>query len=803
MKAGTFFNTFSSHQKAQHPCCAFFCFPRGLLSYFCEIEISIVLKKTSNIVSFLIFVLFAYLLPRCTHPDFQASTAQFVGGHTCLECHETEYQSWTGSDHDNAMDTAIASSVLGDFNNAEFERNGFTSRFYTKDGKYFVHTRGPGGVPGDFQIAYTFGVKPLQQYLIPFEDGRLQCLPITWDTERKRWYHLADSVYKGQEIHPDDWLYWTNNAQNWNGMCAECHSTNLQKNYNPKTHAYHTTWSEIDVSCEACHGPGSVHNQWAAIDSARRPEISNYGLVVQTGNISSKQLVDQCAYCHARRTSYGNFVHPRKELFDIIEPQLPIEPNYYPDGQIRDEDYVYSSFTQSKMHRNKVRCTNCHDAHSLKLKKEGNDLCMQCHEAEKYNTYQHHFHKTFNEEGEPLVLAGGKKIIAVGEGAQCVNCHMPGQYFMGVDFRRDHSMRIPRPDLSDQLGTPNACTQCHTDKTSQWAARYTEKWYGKSKRSHFGKTFSLAAKNDTAAVRGLLKIINNNNAAPLVKASAVHYLVHFPSPETQQTNRDLLKDPSALVRKEAVRNFRPANSDDLRTTLVPLLNDPTMMVRMEAANRLSALPYSAFDTVSLQKLQTSTREYINAMEYSADFATSRHNLGNLYSMLGQDEKAIENYREAIRIDNLFYPSKVNLAMLYNKVGNNREAESLLQEVVDEYPEMGDIYYSLGLLQAEMGKYDQSVQNLQTASGLIPLQARVWFNLFKLLDFKQSPAKAAEALNKSLELEPRNLEFLYAKIEFLLKHKRTSDAVGVAQQVLEFYPDLQDKNDLEGFIRNNS
>lgn len=745
----------------------------------------------------------ALILSQCNNSvTIQTDHATFAGSQTCLECHETEYNSWKHSDHDNAMDTAIASTVLGDFNNAEFERNGFTSRFYTEDGKYFVHTQGPGGEPGDFQIAYTFGVRPLQQYLIPFEDGRYQCLQITWDTEREQWYHLGDSVYQDQEILPDDWLYWTNNAQNWNGMCAECHSTNLQKNYNPETHVYNTTWSEIDVSCEACHGPGSEHNKWAAIDSLSRPKTDNYGLVVQTSNITSSQLVNQCAYCHARRSSFGDFVHPHDELFDIISPQLPIQPFYHPDGQILEEDYVYASFTQSKMHQNNVRCTNCHDAHSLKLKFDGNNLCYQCHKQEDYENYNHHFHKTFNDEGEDLVLENGE-ILAVGEGSQCITCHMPGKYFMGVDYRRDHSMRIPRPDLSDKLGTPNSCTQCHTDQTNKWAAEYTEKWYGKPIRFHFGETMFMAVRGDTNAVPMLYDLIDDDKSSALIKASATHYLYNFTNEETLKKNRELLSNENALVRREAVRNFIPADLEDLKTSILPLLNDPTLMVRMEATSQLSVLKPSELDSLTAHKLSISITEYIKATEYSADFAASRHNLGNLYSNLGNTDKAIDNYREAIRIDNQFFPAKINLAMLYNRIGNNVEAEELLMEVVANQPEMGDAFYSLGLLQAEMAKYDESISSLKKAGNLSPDRSRIWINLFKLLDFKNETKEARKALDKCLELEPRNLEFLYAKIEFLLKQKKEKEAVNIAKKILEYYPDLPDKNDLQNFIYSSS
>ena len=747
--------------------------------------------------------LIALTLSQCKNPkDFHTSDAIFAGSQTCIECHETEYNSWKHSDHDNAMDTAIASTVLGDFNNAEFERGGFTSRFYTEDGKYFVHTQGPGGVPGDFQVAYTFGVRPLQQYLIPFEDGRYQCLQITWDTEREQWYHLGDSVYKDQKIMPDDWLYWTNNAQNWNGMCAECHSTNLQKNYNLETHVYNTTWSEIDVSCEACHGPASEHNKWAEIDSLNRPETDNYGLAVQTSNITSLELVNQCAYCHARRTSFGDFVHPHDELFDIMSPQLPIEPYYYPDGQIREEDYVYASFTQSKMHQNNVRCTNCHDPHSLKLKLDGNNLCYQCHKQEDYAGYDHHFHKSFNEEGEPLVLENGNTIVVVGEGSQCINCHMPGQYFMGVDYRRDHSMRIPRPDLSDKLGTPNSCTQCHTDKSNNWAASYTEQWYGKQTRFHFGETMHLATNGDTSAVIMLIDIIDDSKSSALLRASAVYYIGGFQDSDTQKMLRDLLADEDALVRREAARNFFPINIDDLKTSIIPLLDDPTLMVRNEAVARLSTINISEFDSLTALKLNKSIVDYNKAQEYSADFSGSRHNLGNLYSNLGETKKAIENYKEAIRIDNQFYPAQINLAMLYNRLGKNKEAEALLLEVVKNHPQMGDAYYSLGLLQAEMGDYDKSIVSLQKAAELLPERARIWFNLYNLYVFKNNMPEAKNTLEKCLELEPKNLEYLYAKIEFLLKQKREKEAVNVAKKVLEYYPDSPDKVELVNFIRNS-
>ena len=734
----------------------------------------------------------------CSDKSFD-SPAKFAGSHSCVECHQVEFDLWKGSDHDNAMDTAIESTVLADFNNAEFEHNDFVNKFYKKDGRFYVYTRGPGGIPGEFQVAYTFGIRPLQQYLVPFENGRYQCLPITWDTEKNEWYHMADAVYPGQDIKPDNWLYWTNNGQNWNGMCAECHSTNLRKNYNPETQVYNTTWSEIDVSCEACHGPGSNHNLWADMGKIKQSGYENYGLVVQTSNISSRELVDQCAYCHARRTSYEDFVHPRDQLFNIISPQLPKPPYYFPDGQILEEDYVYGSFTQSKMHQNNVRCSNCHDVHSLKLKFDGNKLCHQCHKKEKYDAYEHHFHKNFNEEGDPLILNNGATIVKVGEGAQCVACHMPGRYFMGVDYRRDHSMRIPRPDLSDNLGTPDACTQCHTDQTSDWATSYTSKWYPESNLSHFGETFFLAEQRDTAAIVPLLDLIKNELTSPLVKATATSYLTYYQNREVLSKSRELLTDDEALVRREAIRSFVPNDLNDMVQSLSPLLFDPTKMVRMEAAYLLSSIPADDFDSVHKRQLEATIAEYIEAMEYSADFAASRHNLGNVYNNLGQTNKAINNYQEAINIDNQFFPAKVNLAMVYNGIRKNKEAELLLKEVANSNPNDGNIQYSLGLLLAEEKKYVEAIVYLKNAASLMPSNARVFYNLGLLQDFMDDKTGAENSLLTAKNIQPDNLSFQVALIDFYLKHKQFSKAKPLALEFKQSNPNDPSADQLIEFI----
>jgi cytochrome c553 len=277
------------------------------------------------------------------------SGPQFAGRESCVECHKKEDDLWAGSHHDLAMDIATGKTVLGNFDNYEYNHNGLIHRMFRKDGKFYINTRGPGGEFSDFQITHTFGYTPLQQYLVPFEGGRMQCLPIAWDTEKKKWFHLGDTVYSGQDIQPDNWLYWTNQAQNWNGMCADCHSTNLKKNYDPATNTFNTTWSEIDVSCEACHGPASDHIEWANLPEGSRPADVNTGLIVRTRDLDNREMLNVCARCHSRRSIMGDYEDNNEDMLNYMIPQLITQPLYHADGQILDEDYEYGSFTQSKM----------------------------------------------------------------------------------------------------------------------------------------------------------------------------------------------------------------------------------------------------------------------------------------------------------------------------------------------------------------------------------------------------------------------------------------------------------------------
>jgi predicted CXXCH cytochrome family protein len=744
--------------------------------------------KTTGLVATVVIVLtipLSLLLNR-NSGSIAKPAPTFTGGHACIECHQKEYRLWKGSDHDSAMAVASDTSVVGDFNNTEFTFNGLSSKFYKRDGKFYVYTEGIGGKMQEFRVAYTFGIRPLQQYLIPFEKGKFQCLPIAWNTVTKKWFHMAGMVYKPDDLKPDNWLYWTNQAQNWNSMCAECHSTNLQKNYDLETKSYNTTWVDINVNCEACHGPGSAHIEWARLPEMGRPQDVNTGLVVKTSKITSRQYVESCAPCHARRSSFGPYDHTHSEFLSYAIPQLPTRPTYHIDGQFLDEDYEYGSFTQSKMYMKDVRCGDCHDPHSLKRKFEGNALCTQCHKAEEYDTYNHHLHKSKGEAGTPFVNKRGEK-MEVGSGALCRDCHMPGRYYMGVDKRYDHSMRIPRPDLSLSLGTPNACTNCHDDKTDQWALHWVNKWYGEKKKAHYGTVLAEASAGKAGADSGLLKIINSNLYPEIIRATAISFLSAYQGAKAQEAVRKSLNDPDPLLRHAAVENYMAVDSANLFAHLAPLLNDPIKSVRMEAANRLMTFPKNVFNEIQYTAFQKALNEYRKAQEYVADFPTGRYNLGNYYSKLNDMAMAEENYREAIAIDNLFFPAKTNLALIYYRQGKTEQAAGLFNDMVINHPDVSDGYYYLALLYSEQQKYQDAISLLETAILRNVANPRISYNLGLLYQMTNQNEKCEAALLKGLSQDPGNFDFLYALFAFHMKQNNPDKATIYIEQLKSWYP----------------
>ena len=666
------------------------------------------------------------------------------------------------------MDEASAETVLGDFDDATFTYAGVTSTFFQRDTAFFVRTDGPDGQLQDYEIAYTFGVTPLQQYLIAFPGGRYQTLGIAWDSRPRdqggqRWFHL----YPDEAVTHDDPLHWTGIYQNWNYMCADCHSTDLNKNYSFEEDRYETTWSDIDVACEACHGPGSNHVAWAEAQergesmqddgqkglTARLKDTDGGAWIMnaETGKAqrstprTSNTLIETCAPCHSRRSIFNDAFEAGHAFMDSFRPALLDEGLYHADGQILEEVYVYGSFIQSKMHRAGVTCADCHAPHSLKLRAPGNALCGSCHLATQYDTPGHHFHE------------------AASEGAQCVNCHMPAQTYMGVDPRRDHSLRVPRPDLSLKLGTPNACTRCHADASAAWAAQAVATWYGPERRqeTHYGETLHAGRTGTPDAEFALIKLARDETQPGIARASALSLLSRYTSASALQAIQDGLRDADPLARLAALRTLDVVEPNARLRMGSPLLTDSIRAVRIEAARVLAPLPAHSVTASQRGLIDQGVEEYIAAEQFNADRPEAHLNLGLIYAARGRFDEAEAAYRTAIRLNPASVQAHVNLSDLYRMQGRDDEGERVLRQALEAAPEAADVHHALGLLLVRRQQIPEALEALRQAATLLPENARFSYVYGVALHSTGDTDGALRVLAQTTTRHPYNRDVLMA------------------------------------------
>lgn len=707
------------------------------------------------------------------------SPATFVKDADCRSCHEPVFAEWLGSDHERAMDHATTATVLGDFNNATFTLFEEQWRFFKEGETFKIGYRDGSGEERVFPVEYTFGVKPLQQYLVPFPGGRYQCVPVAWDVELGKWYHL----YPDAPLHEGDPLHWTGRLQNWNYMCAECHSTDLQKGFDNKSNTFKTTFSDINVGCQACHGPGSTHVEWARLPvTAPKDTYTAKGLVVDFKSNKGAYQVDQCARCHARRAPARAEDDPARNFHDNFLLSVLSDGLYEADGQIHDEVYEYGSFTQSKMYHAGVRCTDCHNPHSGKILVPGNDLCVRCHQDVQqpqfptlkpgvFDAKSHHFH----EPGTP--------------GAQCVNCHMVEHTYMGIDERRDHSFRKPRPDLTVSLGTPNACNGCHKDKEAQWAADAIKGWYGEKApeaTKHFATAIAAGRQSKPEAEAELAALSKNADTPAIIRATALELLQRYSGTPSSEALLAGLKDPSPLVRAQAVGGMDRLPPEARGEVLGPLVMDTMASVRMGAV-RLLASAQSGLNKETAEQLKVAETEYIALQEATGDQPEAHLNLALLYVAKGENAAAEAAYKTAIARDPQFVPARVNLANLYNSQGKNAEAEHLLQEALGLAPNEGELHYSMGLLLAEMERLDEATVFMKRATELLPGRARIYYNYGLLLQHQEQRPAAEAALKQAHAIDGNDGAVLQALIILYSQEERWEDAKPYAEKLLALDP----------------
>jgi len=701
----------------------------------------------------------------------QAAPA-FVGALACASCHAEAYAQWAISDHHEAMQVANSSTVKGDFSGARFTYNGVESSFTSEGRRYRVRTDGPDGRLADFDVKYVFGFRPLQQYLLEMPGGRYQALGLAWDSRPEaeggqRWFF----VYPDEHVDHRDVLHWTSLSQNWNYTCAECHSTNLQKNYRAETKTYATTWSEINVSCEACHGPASAHVAWAARDAAARATDPSKGLVFsmrdtsggtwtlpagasiakRTAPLSSHAEVETCARCHARRGQSWLDYHYGQPLASTHRVALLDEGLYEADGQQRDEVFEHGSFLQSKMYAAGVTCTDCHNPHTGARKAPGNALCTQCHVPAAYDAPSHTHHRA----GTPA--------------ADCRACHMPARNYMVVDARRDHAFKVPRPDESVKYGTPNACASCHADKPASWAAAAVSRWYGTkaAERPSFTAAFVAGRAGAPGANARLAAVIDDATQPAIVRATALSLLAPSADPAQAERVGRAARDADPLVRRASATASQAIPPQAAAPVLTSLLADPIRTVRLEAVSQLVTIAGPSSNPQARAVFDRAADEFRQSQAANAERPEAQVTLGAFEARLGHADAAEAAYRTAMALQPQFAPAYVNLADLLRATGRDAEGEQVLRDGLGVVPPPGrpPLQHALGLQLVRAKRYGDAMVWLRLAAEGDAEDARYAFVYGVALHDTGQAAEGRRILERAARRHPGNTDILGALVAF--------------------------------------
>ena len=494
------------------------------------------------------------------------------------------------------------------------------------------------------------------------------------------------------------------------------------------------------------------------------------GTARRTEPLASTQL-DTCAPCHSRRKLVSTGLAPDAPFLDTALPSL-LEPTlYHADGQIDGEVFEHQSFLQSAMHKAGVVCSNCHDPHAAKLLAEGNGLCAQCHLPGKFDDTAHHKHSPDSA------------------GAQCANCHMPKKTYMVVHERRDHSIRVPRPDLSVSIGTPNACSNCHTDRPAEWAAKAVANWYpnGRQARPHYGTALHAGRTAAADAERQLNRLILDKSQPAIARASGLLLLSRYASAASEPAIKAAIADPDPLVRMAVPRALSASASRAIIEVIFPLLGDSVRVVRIEAARALAGIDLQTMTPEQRGAFTTAYQELIGAEMIDADRPEAHLNLGLLRTRRQQLAEAEAEYNTALRLDPKFVPAMVNLADLDRARGMDKEGAELLRTAITIEPNNAGIKHSLGLLLVRQRNYPEALQMLREATTLAPDNGRYAYVYAIALNSSGLAAEAIALLERTHKQHPSDRDILVALITFKRDSGDLAAALAHAQELAALEP----------------
>lgn len=689
--------------------------------------------------------------------------AAYAGSESCRECHAPAYSHWASSHHALAERPLNLSLDQAAFDPVrEVKPGSQTSQARFVQGQFQIVTAGPGGQHKPFSLERAIGVEPLRQYLAVSDGGRFQVTELAFDPRRGDWF----DVFGAEDRQPGEWGHWTGRGMTWNQMCASCHNTRLRKNYDAAADRYTTAMAERGVGCEACHGPMKTHVLW----QKERPQPARGDPTLL--RLARPQMMETCGSCHARRGELTGDFHPGERFLDHYLLSIPDETDlYYADGQVREENYEYTSFLSSRMSAAGVTCLDCHEPHSGKTLAADNTLCQRCHgppiaPAPKIDAAMHSHH--------PPNAAGGR----------CVECHMPRTTYMQRHPRRDHGFPIPDPWLTQQHGIPNACNRCHLDRDSTWSLAAVENWFGermnRPSRTR-AQTIAKTRAGETNVVPDLLRLAREEKI-PLWRATATRFLERWAADSTVTDHvLERVGDADPLVRVQAAHalaGLMELSHSKALNSLRFLLSDSTRAVRLEAAWALRS---------TLETNSVAGRDLLHSLAFNADQPAGAMQFGVFLMERNLNNAALEWFQRAVNWDGHSAPLREALAVALSSLGRTSEAVRELETACRLAPKEAPYRYKLGLALNEAGKATAAVTALEEAVKLDPQLAQAWYNLGLGYSALERPEEALQALARAESIDSASARIPYARATVLAQLGRTEEARRAAGRALEIQP----------------
>jgi predicted CXXCH cytochrome family protein len=643
------------------------------------------------------------------------------GPDTCIKCHEKAVNDWKTSHHAKANRPVSVKKDAAAFTpTRRIEESGVTYEMAKVGNDFKLRVYSEEQKTEEYDLVGVIGETPLRQYLALLPGGHLQTISATYDVINDQWV----DVFAGQDRMPGEWGHWKGQGMNWNANCAYCHTTEYDKAYDFEHDVYKSTWIQQGIACAECH-----------------IGLEEHLLASQSGDYTSGlsrmnpvQTKENCQTCHSRRDQLTADDFQLGDRYDDhFSLSLPDQAGlYYADGQILEEVYVHASFEMSRMGHAGVTCMDCHNPHTLEriLPAENNMLCMRCHEA--------------GVDDAPIIEPLKHSFHSEGStGNQCIECHMHQSVYMQVDWRADHGFHLPDPLMTQELGIPNACNQCHQDESIEWAVEHAENWYGEklesSRQRARARAVSQAYAYDPAALPALLELAKDEDIPAWLAVYTGLIANYLPDKSAEAHLQRVAEHESPLVRVRAANGL--ARSEAGGGLLLDLLKDQSRSVRIAASRGLDTRNQEIVDPIA-------AKEWAEYLNFNADRPQSLLIQANTAAREKRPADTLKYVQRAIELDSINPEIYHQTAILLSAAGLNNDARKQLFTGWELAPQNPNFPYSLGLLAAETGDLEAAANYLAEAVAIAPDFYRAWYNLSLAYSKLNRPEDAQRAMQKA-------------------------------------------------------